>query len=164
MSAHPTGPWKRVGHRQIADANGNVIAEIWSGGCVSLEAADAAEDLIAAAPELLEALRDCVDAQWHMDSHTVRLDSTIIFGFGYDFSGLEGWQREEFLAEYSCLVWPSGGKWSAYCTYEGSTWFEQFATADEAKERCMKFLDKVLPDHPAMKARAAIARATGAAS
>lgn len=56
MSAHPTGPWQRVGHRQIADANGNVIAEVWSGGCTSLEAADVAEYLIAAEPEQNELL------------------------------------------------------------------------------------------------------------
>mgnify|MGYP003419978216 CR=1 FL=1 len=117
--------------------------------------------LIAAAPELLEVLHECIDAQWVIDSHAVEFDGTVHFGPYYDFSGLDGIDRHEFLAEHSCVVWPSGGKWSAYCTYEGSTWFESFDGADAAKETCMKLLDKVMPTHPAMKARAAIAKATG---
>lgn len=117
--------------------------------------------LIAAAPELLEVLHECIDAQWVIDSHAVEFDGTVHFGPYYDFSGLDGIDRHEFLAEHSCVVWPSGGKWSAYCTYEGSTWFESFDGADAAKETCMKLLDKVMPTHPAMKARAAIAKANG---
>ena len=117
--------------------------------------------LIAAAPELLEALRQAVDMAWFEDSHRVRFDDTVMFGPGYDFSGLNGTSRIEFLGEHECIVWPSGGKWSAYCTYEGSTWFERFDSADDAKEQCMRLLDKVLPDHPAIRARAVIAKATG---
>jgi len=57
MSAqHAPGPWRRMGHRHIADAAGNVICEVWSGP-TGIEQADANETLIAAAPELLAALR-----------------------------------------------------------------------------------------------------------
>ena len=84
--------------------------------------------------EMLDALRECVDAAWLPDSHAVRFE------------------------QYYCVIWP-GHKWSAYCTYEGSMWFEQFDSAEEAKEQCMRLLDTVLPEHPVMKARAVIAKA-----
>lgn len=116
--------------------------------------------LIAAAPELLEALEEAVDLAWIVDSHQVQFDPTVVFGQFYDFSGLDGVRRIEFYGQHSCIVWP-GSKWSAYCTYEGSMWFEKFDTAQEAKEACMRLLDQVLPDHPAMRARAAIAKAKG---
>jgi hypothetical protein len=119
--------------------------------------------LITAAPELLEALRDTVDLAWIEDSHCVSFDSTVLFGPHYDFENLNRASRQEFHGQYECVVWP-GAKWSAYCTYEGSMWFEQFDSADEAKEACMRLLDRVIPCHPAMKARAAIAKATGSAA
>ncbi len=51
------GPWRCAGHRQIATTRGAglPICEVWSGG-VGIEQADANEALIAAAPELFEAL------------------------------------------------------------------------------------------------------------
>ena len=111
--------------------------------------------------ELLEALRECVDAAWLPDSHAVRFDGTVLFSEFYDYRQLNSARREEFLAQYDCVIWP-GHKWSAYCTYEGSMWFEQFDSAEEAKEQCMRLLDTVLPEHPFMKARAAIAKAEAA--
>ncbi len=45
------GPWRRVGHRQIMDAEGAVVCEVWSS--VGIQEANANEDLIAAAPDLL---------------------------------------------------------------------------------------------------------------
>ncbi len=117
--------------------------------------------LIAAAPELLAALEEAVDLAWFQDSHAVQFDGTVMFGPHYDFSNLECSTRQEFFGQYECIVWP-GSKWSAYCTYEGSTWFEKFDTAQEAKEACMRLLDKVMPDHPAMRARAVIRKARGA--
>jgi hypothetical protein len=120
--------------------------------------------LIAAAPDLLEALKGSVELSWFEDSHRVSFDKSVMFGPSYDFSGIDGYLRQEFIGEVECIVWPSGGvgrrKWSAYCTHEGSLWFERFDTADEAKEVCMCLLDRVLPSHPAMKSRAAIAKAT----
>lgn len=125
----------------------------------ALVAAAERDKLKEASADLLEALHETVDALWIVDSHAVRFDDTVMFGDYYDFSGLTGPSREEFLAEYECVVWRSNGKWSAYCTFEGSMWFEWFDCASAAKEQCMKLLDRVLPDHPAMRARAAIAKA-----
>ena len=170
QAKHTPGPWQvtidcganviRAAEKEVRDG---VIAYMFS-DCVASTwggVNEANARLIAAAPELLEVLHECLDAQWVIDSHAVEFDGTVHFGPYYDFSGLDGIDRHEFLAEHSCVVWPSGGKWSAYCTYEGSTWFESFDGADAAKETCMKLLDKVMPTHPAMKARAAIAKATG---
>lgn len=110
--------------------------------------------------ELICALRDCIDLAWVEDSHSVEFDGTVLFGEYYDFSNLERATRQEFIGQYECVVWP-GNKWSAYCTYEGAMWFEQFETAEDAKEECMRLLDKVLPDHPAMRGRAIISKALG---
>lgn len=117
----------------------------------------AAQEPVTLTDELLEALRECVDSLWVIDSHVVDFDGSVRFDPYYDFSGLDGIDRHEFLAEHSCVVWPSCGKWSAYCTYDGATWFELFDSADAAKEKCMELLDRVMPTHPAMKARAIIA-------
>ncbi|WP_293705989.1 hypothetical protein [Stenotrophomonas sp. UBA7606] len=121
-------------------------------------------DWNAVGPELLKALREAVDLAWIPDSRIVEFDPTVRFGPYYDFDGLdESSLRQEFHGQYECIVWP-GRKWSAYCTYEGSLWFEQFETAAEAKEKCMVLLDRLIPEHPAMKARAAIEKATGGAA
>ena len=55
---HTQGPWRRIGHRQIATTVGAglPVCEVWSGG-VGNEQADANECLIVAAPDLLEALQ-----------------------------------------------------------------------------------------------------------
>jgi len=110
---------------------------------------------------LREALQALVDAAWLEDSHAVRFDGTVMFGPGYDFSGIDGGRRAEFREEgIEFVVWPAGGagrNWSAYSTYDGSLWFELFETEDEAREQCMKLLDQVMPDHPISKARAALA-------
>ena len=176
MSKHTPGPWAVHSSypwiiKQDADVpfcepdSGlticNTMGHSNSGFFPTPEEGRANARLIAAAPELLEVMRDVVGALWVVDSHQVEFDSTVAFGKGYDFSSLDGHGREEFLAEHSCVVWGRAGKWSAYCTYDGSMWFERFATADAAKEACMALLDKVMPDHPGMKARAAIAKAEG---
>lgn len=46
------GPWRRASHRQIMDAEGSVVCEVWSS--VGIREANANENVIAAAPELLE--------------------------------------------------------------------------------------------------------------
>lgn len=124
------------------------------------EETEANARLIAAAPNLLNALEECIGLAWIEESNSVEFDASVRFGPHYDFSGINSSSREEFLGEYECVVWPSGifpRKWSAYCTYQGSMWFELFDTKEEAKEQCMRLLDIVLPNHPAIKARAIIA-------
>lgn len=164
MSAHKhtPGPWcvegVGIGALVRARINGVIVAVRHR---LSAQEHEANARLIAAAPELLEALREAVDLAWIPDSRIVKFDPTVRFGPHYDYAGLdESTQRQEFHGQYECIVWP-GRKWSAYCTYEGSLWFEQFDTAAEAKEKCMALLDRLIPEHPAMKARAAIAKATG---
>ena len=56
-ASHTPGPW-RHDRRDILAADGRCIAQTFSGPCDSLEEADANGHLIAAAPELLAALRD----------------------------------------------------------------------------------------------------------
>lgn len=109
--------------------------------------------------QLAQALRECAEAAWHKDSHLVHFDSTVAFGPNYNFCGLDGIQREEFHGEHDCIVWPcgSGRKWSAYCTYQGSMWFDRFDTVEEAKAVCMELLAKVSPNDPFVKARAVLA-------
>ncbi|MDU9398074.1 hypothetical protein [Pseudomonas sp. zfem003] len=167
MSKHTPGPWKRR-ENTVSGPFGVTVVHcmdngVWGEkGCHSITKTEATANarLIAAAPELLEALQDAADLAWIEDSHVIQFDSSVMFGPHYDFSGLDGPRRIEFYGMYSCIVWP-GEKWSAYCTYEGTTWFEKFDTSEQAKEACMQLLDKVLPHHPAMRARAAIAKATG---
>ena len=111
--------------------------------------------------KLRDALQVLVDAFWLEDSHAVQLDGTVVFGPYYDFSGIDGYRRSEFREEgIEFVVWPAGvagSRWSAYSTYEGSMWFECFDSKAEAREECMKLLDRVMPDHPVAKARAALA-------
>ena len=107
---------------------------------------------------LVEALKNTIDLLWVEDSHSVEFDGTVKFGQYYDFSGVDGTSRTEFLwPGFDCIVWPSAGrKWSAYCTHEGSMWFEKFDTKGQAKEQCLRLLDQVMPDNPVSKARSAI--------
>ena len=171
---HTKGPWMLSGSTIREDFGplgpGRIIATAvgdYGSGPYFVEDPDekrANARLIAAAPKLLEALQALVDAAWLEDSHAVQFDGTVMFGPGYDFSGIDGVRRAEFREEgIEFVVWPAGGaggNWSAYSTYEGSLWFELFETEDEAREQCMKLLDQVMPDHPISKARAALA-ATG---
>lgn len=54
------GPW-RADRRAILTSDLRCIAVVYSGACDSLEEANATEALIAAAPDLLAALKDLID-------------------------------------------------------------------------------------------------------
>jgi len=76
MSAqHAPGPWRRMGHRHIADAAGNVICEVWSGPS-GIEQADANETLIAAATELFAELQNIANAK-RFDRHRFDCDTAF---------------------------------------------------------------------------------------
>ena len=156
---HTPGPWAhRNGRIYSVDREELTIANVARSADGDYSPANGL--LLAAAPELLEALEEAVDLAWIEDSHQVQFDPTVSFSEFYDFTGVDGTRRIEFHGQHECIIWP-GAKWSAYCTYDGSLWFEKFDTAQEAKDACMRLLDKVLPDHPAMRARGAIAKAKG---
>ena len=116
--------------------------------------------------DLLEAMRALVDSHWLEDSHAVDFDGTVLFSPSYDFSNLHCHRRSELRMDgFECVVWPGGYpdfKWSAYSTYEGSLWFEQFDSEAEARAVCMKLLADVMPEHSVSKAMDAIARAEAA--
>ncbi len=116
--------------------------------------------------DLLEALRDLIDSHWLHDSHAVDFDGTVLFSPSYEFSNLHCHRRSELRMDgFECVVWPGGHPdylWSAYSTYDGSMWFEEFASEDTARAVCMEFLAAVMPEHSVSKAMAAIARAEAA--
>lgn len=155
---HSAGPWR---YDYEPGYCGELIAADGTTICTFSDEPKTKDAMVmSAAADLLEALEEAVDLAWFQDSHAVQFDGSVMFGPHYDFSNLECSTRQEFFGQYECIVWP-GSKWSAYCTYEGATWFEKFDTAEEAKEACMRLLDRVLPDHPAMRARAVIRKARG---
>jgi hypothetical protein len=169
---HTPGPWftLREGFSAIyveARIEGGMLQEVAM--CGPTEAGTSQQEanaaLVAAAPELLEALQDLIDSHWLYDSHAVEFDGTVMFGPYYDFSGIDGYLRSEFRDDgIEFVVWPAGGagrKWSAYSTHEGSMWFEKFKSEAEARAVCMKLLSGVMPEHPVSKAMSAIAKATG---
>ena len=62
------------------------------------------------------------------DTNTIQLDGTMLFGKGYDFSGLESHRQEAFTDGIGYAIWPESGGWAIYETSEGG-----FArVADEA--------------------------------
>lgn len=116
--------------------------------------------LIAAAPDLLEALEACLDALWE-DTREVQLDGTMMFGHGYDWDGWESYRWELHTRQGSFAIWPAHGTYSAYGGLYGSYWNQCFASASEAKAAIVKYVSKIEPEHPASKAYAAIAKARG---
>ena len=104
QAKHTPGPWQvtidcganviRAAEKEVRDG---VIAYMFSDYVASTWGGvnEANARLIAAAPELLEVLHECIDAQWVIDSHAVEFDGTVHFGPYYDFSGLDGIDRHE---------------------------------------------------------------------
>ncbi|MDG9939663.1 hypothetical protein N7670_09865 [Stenotrophomonas maltophilia] len=117
--------------------------------------------LIAAAPELLEALKQCIQLAWE-DSREISFDSTVQFGVGYDFDGVDKFRMEVHTPIGSWMVWPSGYKYSVYRD-NGDMWFEQFDSRADAEELVLSCIDRLCPTFPTAVARAAIAKATGGA-
>jgi len=121
-------------------------------------------NLIAAAPDLLAALKECIDLAW-VETREVHFDTTIHFSHSHDFEGWESRRQEIHTSIGSYAVWPAflGGspKWSAYGGPDGALWFEKFDSEAAAKDCVLKELAFMCPTHPSVIASAAIAKAEG---
>jgi hypothetical protein len=107
---------------------------------------------------LVEALKECADLAWSVDTREVVFDDTVVFGKGYDFEGLD--LREEiFCAEGWFMVWPSATKWYAYGGSDGTFWTSGFDNKADAKSAVIRHIAIRFPNHPAVKASAALAQA-----
>lgn len=154
-------PWINVGG--WVDAEGNGI--ICSLSAVSMKPDDvdgANANLIAAAPELLEALIQAADYMWE-DTRDVNFDGTMAFGIGYDWDGWEDFREEIHTQKGSFAIWPTGWKkeWYAYGGEDGTYWNNGFKTKQEARDAVIKHLINIVPNHPAVLAHLAIAKALG---
>ncbi len=165
MSKHTPAPWDFwSGYDHVDKFLAEITAE--SGDIVvarynhMIDEGEANARLIAAAPELLDALEACLDALWE-DTREVQLDGTMMFGHGYDWDGWESYRLELHTRQGSFAIWPAHGTYSAYGGLDGSYWNQCFANASEAKAAIVKYVAKIDPEHPASKAYAAIAKARG---
>ncbi|HHR6131504.1 TPA: hypothetical protein ACS72K_003136 [Providencia alcalifaciens] len=118
--------------------------------------------LIAAAPELLDALIQAADYMWE-DTRDVNFDGTMIFGVGYDWGGWDGLREEIHTQKGSFAIWPSGlnREWYAYGGKDGTYWSIGFKTKQEARNAVIKHLINLVPNHPAVLAHLAIEKALG---
>ena len=58
--------------------------------------------------------------EWSVDSRTIKLDDSIVFGQGYDYFGLEHLRQEAWSGKIGYLIWPeTSGCWRVYETSEG---------------------------------------------
>lgn len=94
-------------------------------------------------------LRDAVNAAWWIESRLVVLDHTVIFGRGD--STLDRWEtmREELHSRRgSVAVWPTGPRWSLYCTLDGALRIDAFADVEAAKRagEAMLGVSRLSPD------------------
>lgn len=117
--------------------------------------------LTSANADLLEALKQCIQLAWE-DSREISFDSTVKFGIGYDFDGVDKFRMEVHTPIGSWMVWPSGYRYSVYRD-NGDMWFEQFDSRADAEELVLSCIDRLCPTYPTAVARAAIAKATGEA-
>ena len=78
--------------------------------------------------------------EWE-DTRDVEFDSTMAFGPGYDFGGLEMFREEANTSTGRFMVWPAQtGPCKDWCYYGGEMgWYEQgFKTAEDAKAEVEK--------------------------
>lgn len=180
MSAkHTQGPWEargangkfRVTDWDVVNDNLSYYATVpvHRGGYVVAMVVDGDGDddlldanarLIAAAPELYEALKQTIALAWQ-DTREVKFDSTVLFGLGYDFDGWELFRSEIHTPAGSWAVWSSNGKYSAYGGPDGGMWFEKFDTSEAAEEAVLREIDRLCPSFPTAVARAALSKAAG---
>ena len=73
--------------------------------------------------DMTSALESLFASAWMIGSCEVKFDSTVLFGKGYCFEGLEN-AREEFAGELGWAVvwpedWPTKKRWRYYCQPDG---------------------------------------------
>lgn len=166
MSKHTPGQWvirgSEIGVRDTSDtmSNGMMLTVCDVNKWDFKDEWEANARLIAAAPDLLEALEACADALWE-DSREIRMDDTMMMGPGYDWDGWENFRWELHTRKGSFAIWPAHGTYSAYGGLDGSYWNQCFSSASEAKAAIVEYVAKIDPTHPAALARAAIAKVKG---
>ncbi|NRP03264.1 hypothetical protein [Stenotrophomonas maltophilia] len=167
-SKHTPGPWVVTPH-PMTNVDVSAVGVIMDdkemqyglSHTICYQNAEANARLIAAAPELLEALKQCIQLAWE-DSREISFDSTVQLGVGYDFDGVDKFRMEVHTPIGSWMVWPSGYKYSVYRD-NGDMWFEQFDSRADAEELVLSCIDRLCPTFPTAVAHAAIAKATDGA-
>ena len=81
--------------------------------------------------------------EWNF-SDNIRLDSSIVFGKGYDFFGLEILRQEATGPNGNYLIWPNNKKWTLYRDTDGAMSFERFDTEESCKEAAERWCADVL--------------------
>lgn len=74
----------------------------------------------------------------------VEFDSTVIFGKGYCFDGLDNFPQSASGVKGNYLIWPntSNKKYSLYRDTDGAMSFENFSSEDEAMKRAQEWEDE----------------------
>lgn len=77
-------------------------------------------------------------------SDNIKFDSTVLFGNGYCFNGLENFPQSSYGEKGGYLIWPntSNKKYSLYRDSDGAMAFELFQSEDEAKKRAQEWEDE----------------------
>lgn len=146
---------------EVTDEKNQIIAFVkdWNGAG---EQPKYDAKLLAAAPELLEALNKAADYMWE-DTRMVRFDPTMIFGCGYDFDGWDDFREELHTKIGSFAVWKTGvrNEYYAYGGADGIFWNDGFKSKQDARDAVISYITKLDPSHPAVIANHAIRKALG---
>jgi len=80
------------------------------------------------------------------DTKDIIIDSTIIFGNGYDFFGVDSFRQEADTPIGRFMVWPN--KKGEYALYGGKKrWCQAgFKTIEDAKNQVEKFVNIIIGD------------------
>lgn len=78
------------------------------------------------------------------DTRNISFDSTVMFGIGYDFDGLDLFRLEAKGPNGNYLTWPSGRKWSLYRDSDGALAFERYGTELECQEAAERWCADLL--------------------
>ena len=75
----------------------------------------------------------------------IELDSSVKFGIGYDFFGIDSLRLEARGPNGNYLMWPNSGKWSLYRDTDGMLAFERYLSADECQAAAERWCQDVVP-------------------